>query len=151
MDSVDVTNTITTPMNNIGAAVFFINGTCFNLTRQVLMDSIIENDEHTFFYDILSMDPDMFNRKYDRHAYFQNVKYGTANILLNVDIFSFGFIIRYLITGEERGLIGLNNWFLPELEAVRNLAGIFGMDKLVTYIDPLIANLDNTNSDSLMQ
>lgn len=149
MESVDVTETTSQPRCDVGAVVFHIHGHVFNLTRQVLMDSVNDNKQYTFFFDILTMYPDDFNTKYDRHAYFQNVKYGTAHILLNVNLPAFSRLIEYLITGTEEYKNTYCNYFnqnspnikeqMARFEMERSLVNnlidlgsIFGMDKFTT-------------------
>ena len=136
-NTIDITND-TRIVNDIGAVVFVLGNNRINLTRQVLYDSSFQNEEHTFFYDILTMNPDSFNVKYSRHAYFQNIKYGTANILLNVSCGAFGFIVDCLLWGNDTCEERLARINPDNIKSLLDLATIFGMDHLVKYITSTI-------------
>lgn len=151
-NTLDVTERVAEPVNNIGAVVFVLRNHRFNLTRQVLIDSCDYHGQHTFFYHILTLDPDEFNEKYGRHAYFQNVEYGTANILLNMNISAFEYIVDCLELGfikftklhygymENTNINVDMHMEITHLENILDMTAIFGMDKFRAKLSNEIMN-----------
>lgn len=124
----------------------------YHLTRQVLLDSRLEQDTYCFFYHILSKDINEFNEMYGSFAClipkYHNYDYeGTnlscllpkyhiyeaADLYLNVNSNALECIIKYVQTGKiDYSEVCASGW--KNVEEIIDLATMFAMPNLVSLL-----------------
>lgn len=123
-----------TMMNNFKIVHIKNQSSKFYLTRQALIDSALTQDIYSFFYHILSMNIDDFNRRYGSFAYLKEKDVYEATLYLNVNQDALVHIINFIQTNKYN----LENDIVDE---VIDLASVFGMPNLIERIIVPIATL----------
>jgi hypothetical protein len=102
----------------------------YHLTRQVLLDSSITQNTHTFFYHILSMETDEFNSRYGSFAFLIERTFEEADLYLNVSETLLHHIVMFIQTNKI-DLIAIYNDNWRTIDDLIDLATIFGMSVLI--------------------
>jgi len=114
----------------------------YHLTRQVLLDATLTQSTYCFFYHILAMDMDDFNKMYGSFACLIARSEIEADIYLNVDPEALNYIIKYVQTNKINGAqIYSHNWKI--IDEMIDLATMFGMPNLVSMLRNLHPSEEN--------
>jgi len=123
-------------MNNFKIVHIYNQSYKFHLTRQVLLDSSLTQDTFSFFFHIISMNVDDFNKRYGSFAYLTEKDIYEATLYINVNQDALVNIINFIQT----------NKFKPKedvIDEIIDLASVFGMPNLIEQIIvPIMENAD---------
>lgn len=123
-DNFNLTPHIDEPLNDYKVVHCHNKNKTYHLMRQVLLDSVISQNHQCFFYDILAINTDSFNKKYCSFACLIERSTFEADLYFNVHVNAFDLIIEYVQTGH-----------LEEYdESMIDLASMFGMPTLVSKL-----------------
>ena len=129
----DLTPQIEEPVNGFKIVHLCNQSDKYHLTRQVLLDSSLTQDTYCFFYHILAMNMEEFNKMYGSFACLIDQSVAEADLYLNVDADALRHIVKYIQTGKINGKdIYADNW--KTIDEIIDLATMFGMPELVTEL-----------------
>ncbi|AKI80051.1 hypothetical protein QJ850_gp648 [Acanthamoeba polyphaga mimivirus] len=135
-ENFDPTQHIEEPMNNLDIIHIHNKNNTYHLTKQILLDSMVPNNVHCFFYHILTKNSEEFNKMYGSYARLIARNMEEADLYLNVDNDAFNHIINYIQTSKINGeKIYNENW--KKIDDIIDLATILGMGNLVTTLRKL--------------
>jgi hypothetical protein len=131
----DPTLQLDNPTNNFWVIHIHNKTETYHLTRQVLLDSRLEQDTYCFFYHILSKDVKEFNEMYGSFACLvpKYNNYAEADLYLNVDSKALECIITYVQTGKiSYPQIYAGGY--GDVNEIIDLATMFAMPNLVSTL-----------------
>ncbi|AEQ60506.1 hypothetical protein [Acanthamoeba polyphaga mimivirus] len=135
-ENFDPTQHIEEPMNDLEIIHIHNKNNTYHLTKQILLDSMVPNNVHCFFYHILTKNSEEFNKIYGSYARLIVRNIEEADLYLNVDNDAFNHIINYIQTSKINGeKIYNENW--KKIDDIIDLATILGMGNLVTTLRKL--------------
>jgi hypothetical protein len=123
------------PRNTFRVVHVYNSSDVYHLMRQVLLDTSLldtslTQNSNCLFYHILVMDVDLFNKNYASFACLIPRDEMEADLYMNVHPEAFRHLIEYLHTGK----ICPENINIQTLEKLNDMASMFGMSKLVEFL-----------------
>jgi hypothetical protein len=148
------------PQNNTFGIVHLNNEnyTC-HLTSTLLQNSALREDNCCFFYQILALSVEEFNKKYSSFA-FLSIKKGEAYLYMNVAQNHFYNILVYLRSFDIklRDFTGNNHYCMSKDEydyysnimvGTMDLATLLGMPTLVSLVRDIISEYEKYNPTNI--
>lgn len=138
-----LTPNIDEPMNPFKIVHLHNKTKTYHLTRQILLDSILTQNAHCFFYHILTKGSDEFNIIYGSFACLIMRKQNEADVYLNVNTLALKYIVKYIQTNKLYNVSLISD---KKLDKITDLATVFGMPVLVTHLrntNPKLKNIKN--------
>lgn len=137
----DLAPQIDEPLNTFKIIHLHNKSTTFHLTRQILLDSVLNQNPYCFFYHILAKNVDDFNDIYGSFACIIERSHIEADIYLNVNADALEHIIKYIQTSKlDIRSIYTHNW--KTINEIVDLATMFGMPDLVSTMRNILSTPD---------